>query len=140
MTRETGGRRVAVFFYGLFMDEDILRAKGADPRDARRAWVEEFSLVIGRRAALIPAPGARSYGMVMRLDQEELGALYSAPDLQAYRPEAVLAETFDGERLPVLCYNLVDPPQPADRNGDYATQLREVLARLAFPPEYVASV
>lgn len=44
-------RRVAVFFYGLFMDAGALRQKGVDPVGLRRARVDGFSLRIGQRAS-----------------------------------------------------------------------------------------
>jgi hypothetical protein len=33
-------RRVDVFFYGLFMDQDLLRGKGLEPQEAEAAAVE----------------------------------------------------------------------------------------------------
>ena len=50
-------RRIDVFFYGLFMDDALLREKGVNPVDRRMASVENFSLVIGSRATLVPAQG-----------------------------------------------------------------------------------
>ena len=42
-------RRVAVFFYGLFMDEEALRKKGLAPTDGRVAFVRGFALVSAGR-------------------------------------------------------------------------------------------
>ena len=42
----------SVFFYGLFMDADVLRQKGVDPRGFRLARVEGYGLRIGERATL----------------------------------------------------------------------------------------
>ena len=33
----------SVFFYGLFMDEDVLRQNGLEPKDVKLACVEGFS-------------------------------------------------------------------------------------------------
>ena len=43
-------KRIDVFFYGLFMDEALLRGKGLNPLDRRVASVENFRLAVGARA------------------------------------------------------------------------------------------
>jgi hypothetical protein len=93
-------RRIDCFFYGLFMDVDVLRRSNVVPGNPRRAYVEGFALRIGRRATLVPSPGARVYGMVIELTHAELERLYTAPDLEEYRPEAVLAHPLAGTTLP----------------------------------------
>lgn len=134
-------RRIDGFFYGLFMDATILRAAGvAEPANPRRAFVDDFELHIGRRATLVPAAGARAYGMLFALTHSELDLLYVAPGLEGYRAEAIIAHTYDSIATPALCYNLRDPPLADERNAGYASRLQEVLARLSFPAEYVASV
>jgi hypothetical protein len=47
-------RRIDVFFYGLFMDAELLREKVITPVETRRAVVENFRLVITQRATLVP--------------------------------------------------------------------------------------
>jgi hypothetical protein len=47
-------RCISVFFYGLFMDEELLRAKGVQPRSPRQACIRGFALRIGQRATLVP--------------------------------------------------------------------------------------
>ena len=133
-------RRIDAFFYGLFMDREILRKAGVVPTNPRRVHVEGFALRIGQRATLLPSAGARAYGMLFALTHSELDRLYAAPGLEQYRPEAVLAQPLVGTPLPALCYNLREAPQPDERNPEYATRLQRVLRELDFPEEYVASV
>jgi hypothetical protein len=133
-------RRVDGFFYGLFMDVDILKESLVTPVKPRRAYVDGYGLRIGRRATLVPSERARSYGMVFALTHNELDRLYSSPGLLDYRPEAVLVSTLDGGNLPALCYNLLELPGPDEANADYAARLRETLARLEFPSEYITSI
>ena len=132
--------RIDVFFYGLFMDAEVLHRAGVKPSNFRRAWVDDFALRIGKRATLVPGPGARVYGMVVALTQVELDRLYSAPGLEGYRPEEVLACSFDGEAISAVCYTLAKAPDSGERNPDYAKRLRGVIENLGFPPEYVESV
>ena len=133
-------RRIDVFFYGLFMDEDVLRAKGVMAMDVRHAFVSGFQLRIGNRATLVPTQSARVFGRVALLSHTELEQLYSEPGLQAYRPEAVLAQLANGETVAALCFNLVEPPSLQERNPEYAARLRALAQRLDFPSEYVASI
>ena len=133
-------RRIDGFFYGLFMDIDILRQADVAPVNPRRAYVDNFALRIGQRATLLPSAGGRVYGMVFALTHSELERLYTAPGLEQYRPEAVLARSLEGTAVPALCYNLREAPRPDERNPDYAKRLQRALSKLDFPQEYVASV
>ncbi|MGH8318593.1 MAG: gamma-glutamylcyclotransferase family protein [Steroidobacteraceae bacterium] len=133
-------RRVDSFFYGLFMDVGVLRNCGVEPMDLRRAYIDDFALRIGNRATLTPSAGARSFGMLIALTRPELERLYSAPGLDQYRPEALLAHCLDGGSVPALCYNLLADPRAGERNPDYALKLQKVLGELGFPAEYVTSV
>ena len=133
-------RQLDVFFYGLFMDQEFLIAKGVQPTNIRRASVRDFVLRIGERAALVREHSGRVYGVVMSLSHNELDKLYSEPSLRAYRPEAVLADMSNGEVIAALCYNLPEPPSREDRNADYASKLRSVAQKIGLPADYVASI
>lgn len=74
------------------------------------------------------------------LTHAELERLYTAPGLEQYRPEAVLARPLEGTPMPALCDNLREAPQPHERNPDYAARLQHALSKLDFPQDYVASV
>ena len=133
-------RRIDAFFYGLFMDDEVLREANVAPVNPRRAYVEGFALRIGRRATLVPTDGARVYGMLFALTHPELDRLYSAPGLEQYRPEALLVQPLEGAPTPALCFNLREAPQPSERDAEYAARLQRALSKLDFPAEYVASV
>jgi hypothetical protein len=133
-------RRIDVFFYGLFMDEELLRSKGVTPANLRPASVPGFQLRIGERATLVPSPSGRVYGLIASLSHPELERLYAEPGLSTYRPEAILAVSSTGEVLAALCFNLPEPPSARERNADYASRLRSLAERLNFPAEYIASI
>jgi hypothetical protein len=137
---EAEGRRIDLFFYGLFMDDALLREKGADPWNRRLAFVENFSLVIGARATLIPCAGRKVYGVLFSLTHSEVDALYGEASVSAYRPEAVSAHLEDGSVIPALCFNLPVPPLAGERNPQYVSKLKEVASRIGFPQSYVASI
>jgi hypothetical protein len=133
-------RRIEVFFYGLFMDADLLRAKGVNPTNIRPASVLGFALRIGQRATLLPNPNGLAHGILMQLTPTEIEQLYSESSVRAYRPEAVLCEVGTGSRIPALCFNLTEPPRPDEANSEYATKLRDLAVRLGLPSDYVATI
>jgi Gamma-glutamyl cyclotransferase, AIG2-like len=133
-------RKIDVFFYGLFMDDQLLSSKGVKPTNLRSASIDGFQLRIGKRATLIPTKNCKVYGIVTELTHDELKQLYSEPSLRDYQPEAVLVHLSTGESLPAMCFNLADPPAANERNPEYALKLRTLAERLQFPAEYVESI
>lgn len=132
-------RRVDVFFYGLFMDGDALRAQGFDPREPRRAQVDGMALRLGERATLVPARGATVHGVLMKLSHAEIDRLYAEPSVAAYRAEPVSARTQDGV-VPALCFNLPESPPADSSNAGYAAQLVAVAQRMRLPETYIRSI
>ncbi|HEV7860859.1 MAG TPA: gamma-glutamylcyclotransferase family protein [Pyrinomonadaceae bacterium] len=133
-------RRIDVFFYGLFMDEALLREKGINPAHRRMASVENFSLVIGARATLVPCAGRTAHGVIFALTHGEVEALYAEASVSVYRPEAVSARLADGSAIPALCFNLPAPPSRDERNPQYVSKLRELAERIGLPQSYVSSI
>jgi len=89
----------------------VLNRKGGEI-----AAVDGFALRIGQRAALVPTPGAKIYGLVFSLTQSELDRLYSEPSVQAYKRQAVLAQLASGGVAAALCYNVPQPPSPTEED------------------------
>jgi hypothetical protein len=139
LPRKAAARRADVFFYGLFMDQELLRGRGLDPRHVELGSVEGYELRIGQRAALVPTPDGRIYGLIMSLTLAELERLYSEPSVQEYRPIAVLVRLRSGGVVAALCYNLPSPPGQTEWNPDYAAKLRALAQRVGLPGEYIAS-
>jgi hypothetical protein len=133
-------RTIDVFFYGLFMDAESLRAKGFDPVNGRQACVSGMALHIGRRATLVPDPTKCVHGFVFGLTHDEIDRLYAEPSVAAYRPEAVTAQLADRSCISALCFNL--PPSNAieEANPEYAEKLRAVACRLGLPADYTAGI
>jgi hypothetical protein len=131
---------VQVFFYGLFMDEKLLRSKELDPHDLEQAWVQGWSLRIGQRATVVSDPPRRVYGRVMSLTMGELDRLYIDPTVREYRPVPVLAQLERGEVIPALCYVLPIPPDSNEHNAEYAGKLRALARSIGLPNEYIESI
>jgi AIG2 family protein len=129
-----------VFFYGLFMDIAVLEAKGIKGSAGRRGVVRDWALRIGNRATLVPERGRAVHGILMSLPLPDLERLYQDGSVQLYRPVAVLVEQEAVTARPALAYVLSEPPQPEERNPEYAAKLRALAERIGLPGEYVASI
>lgn len=127
-----------VFFYGLFMDPKALEGKNLHPVNVRQAFLDGFSLRVGRRAFLVPDPSGRVYGMVMSLPARELDGLYADPTLNEYRPARFEVQIVGAGLVYAVCYNLKPSPENADHsNVDYVDQLRAAARRVGLPEDYV---
>ena len=132
-------RTIGVFFYGLFMDETLLRRKGIVCFGRQLASLPGYELRVGQRATLVPADGARAHGVLAALTHADVDRLYTDEAVAMYRPEAVLVEAADGARVVALCFNL--PSVPAqERNAEYVEKLRAVAETVGLPKEYVAKI
>jgi hypothetical protein len=129
-------RRIDVFYYGLFMDADLLREHGLQPDNPRLARLDDYALVIADRAALVLRPGAQVYGVVMDLTQAELTQLYAEPSVADYRPEPVLLHMDVGDTIAALCYNLELEEEGTETNRLYASKLHALAGRLGLPESY----
>jgi hypothetical protein len=131
--------RAEVFFYGLFMDEALLRAKGVDPQQPRRASLKGFELRIGQRATLVASAAATVHGVLASISQRELDALYSDPGVREYRPEQVSVDVGD-RQVSAQCYMLPAARWSDAPNPEYAARLRALAQKLGLPPQYIASI
>jgi gamma-glutamyl AIG2-like cyclotransferase len=122
-----------IFFYGLFMDERVLKERGVHPQASRKAVVKGYRLRIGERAMLLPEPSSKVFGMVHALTEREVNSLYAEPGLDLYRPETVVATFEDGSHTTVTTFNLQPTSSEESFNAQYAAKLRSVLERLGFP-------
>ena len=128
-----------VFFYGLFMDGELLGSKGIVPRNPRPGYVDGFELRIGERATLVRRAGRRAYGVVMDVASDDVGTLYAEASVADYSPEPVIVETKDGNRVDACCYNL-PPDRVSGANRQYAQRLLAIADELAFPDSYLDEI
>ena len=122
------------------MDEALLREKGMNPVNRRIASAENFCLLIGARATLVPCANGMVHGVVFALSHSEVDKLYSEDSVSIYRPEAISVRLGDGSVIPALCFNLSSPPATEERNAQYASKLIAIAERIGLPPDYVSSI
>jgi hypothetical protein len=132
--------RVFVFFYGSFINLDVLRQQGLVPERYEVARLCGFDVRIGPLANLVRSEERCVYGIVATATHAELGRLYDYARQGlggTYLPEAVLVQTADGKWLPALCYIAPDmAPGPAA--PDYIDRIVGPARHHGFPGWYVA--
>ncbi|TCC34888.1 gamma-glutamylcyclotransferase family protein [Kribbella sindirgiensis] len=134
MPDDAADRRSDVFFYGLYMDPEVLVGQGVEPCRPRPAAVNDHVLRIGKQATLVPCHHEQAFGMVYSLTQSEVNSLYGRPGLEGYRAEPMLARLIEGGVVPALSYILSkSPPEDEEANCEYARALRAVMIRLGLP-------
>ena len=119
-----------VFFYGLYMDPEILKAKSVEPRNPRKAVAKGYRLHIGKMATLLRETNAEAHGIVYELTHDEVNTLYLGAGLVAYVAEAIEVETENHEKLAVLCCNLLVPPAKNESNPEYVGKLIQCMQKL----------
>ena len=119
-----------VFFYGLYMDPEVLKAKGVEPRSPRKAVVKGYRLKVGKMATLLREANAQTHGIIYALTHGEVNTLYWGSGLEAYVAESLLAETKNNENVAVLCCNLLLPPEEGDANPEYLEKLLRCMKKL----------
>lgn len=137
MSPET--RLEPVFFYGLFMDPEVLRRKGLEPREFTIASVEGYGLRIGERATLERSDGERVFGTVMRLSPEELDLLYSDESVADYVPVRLVADDMKGDRIGAISY-ILPMELLAGENAAYARALLSAAEKIGLPEAHLRTI
>ena len=125
-------RLIEIFFYGLYMDDNILRERGIVSRNKRIGAIMGYRLRIGDNSTLMRDRDAVAYGIVCSLKHEEIHQLYVGCGLDHYVPEAVMVKIED-QYIPTLCYVLMDPPLEDETNEAYYQKLAPCMEQYGMP-------
>ncbi len=131
---------VNVFFYGSYMNFDVLAEAGIRERSFRLAHLSGYRLRISPFANLVSDNSADTYGILTQLTHKELDRLYvdhAQGKLGAiYLPKAVMVQTDDREPTPALCYvsYCLQAEEPCP---DYLERILEAARKYQFPPQYI---
>ena len=135
-------KTVWTFFYGSYMNFDVLEEVNLVPQAWTKAWLPGQQLRIEPRANLLPSQNDTAYGIMAATTHAELERLYAhARDVlgETYLPEAVLVQTFDGLYRPVLCYISADMA-PAPASSDYVDRILKPAREYGFPDRYLRHI
>ena len=128
-----------VFFYGLFMDREVLIKNDIYPSNPKTGYLDNYTLKIGNRASLIPCENEKAYGIVLEVNEEELTKLYAEHGVKDYVPEYVEIVTESNKKINALCYNLPINLLTGS-NESYAKSLYKLAKQLSFPEEYLKKI
>jgi hypothetical protein len=129
-------RKVRVFFYGSFIDRDVLARVHYHPDKMEVARLDGFDITMRPLATLIQYDGRCVYGVLANATHAELQRLYGEDWVRAYLPEAVVVTTQDGAFHPALCY--IARSKTAEAPFDnYIERIIESARKSGFPKWYI---
>jgi hypothetical protein len=134
--------KVWVFFYGSYMNMEVLDEVGYRPETVEVARLAGWDIRVAPRANLVPSETESVFGIVATATHAELARLYAHADEvlgEVYLPRPVLVETREGLHRPALtyvCHAMV--PRPAD--PAYVDRVVGPARRYGFPEAYVQRI
>ena len=139
----TNNNRVAVFFYGSYMNFDVLMNLGISKREYHVGQLPGYELTIGSAANVVKNGLERVFGIVTQLTHDELDTLYSS-EAQAklgaqYMPEPVLVMTANRNIVPSLCYIAYDRVAGL-ASAAYIDTILSAARKYDFPQSYIHHV
>ncbi len=128
--------KVWTFFYGSFINLDVLREVDFVPEAIVVARLPGYDIRIEPLANLVPVDGATAYGILVPATHGDLRRLYSQGWVGTYLPHAVLVTRVDGAFVPALCYIAPSPP-PGPATADYVDRIVGPARGYGFPAWYI---
>jgi hypothetical protein len=135
-------KKVDVFFYGTFMNPDVLSDYGVKVERVVPAKVGGFELSIRPRANLARSEQASAYGGLAATTHADLDRLYTSLKKSYgvnYLPEPVLAETMDGLLKPALVY-IAPEMRESQASKEQIEHLASCVRKLGLPEWYAQHV
>ena len=130
---------VWTFFYGSYINLDVLKEVDYEPREYEVARLTGFDITIRPLANLVRSEKHTAYGIVATGTHAELSRLYDHAEKVLggrYLPEAVLVQTMSNRWLPALCY--ISPGLSGENPAnDYVDRIVNPAKRYGFPSWYV---
>ena len=127
------------FFYGSYMNMDVLREVNYVPDKYEVARLAGFDICIRPRANVVRSSQHSVYGILAAGTHAELERLYShAKDVlgEIYLPETVLVETLDGKWKVALCY-ICAAMDARPAANEYIDRIVAPARRYGFPDWYI---
>jgi hypothetical protein len=138
----TAEPKVWVFFYGSYINFDVLKEVGLVPGEWEVARLPGFDLRIAPRANIIRSERDTVWGINATATHAELERLYvHAKSVlgETYLPEAAVTSTRDGKLRPVMTYICPDMiVRPAE--AAYVDRIAAPARRYGFPRWYVERI
>jgi hypothetical protein len=135
--------KVWVFFYGSYINPDVLKEVELIASDWEIARLPGFDLTIAPRANLVRDPAEVVWGILATATHAELKRLYDdhAQGIlgETYLPEAVLAIDEAGRLRPAMTY-IAPSMEKRPAEEAYIERIARPAVRFGFPEWYVAKI
>ncbi len=133
------GKSVRVFFYGSYINPDVLAEAKLFPSQLEVARLEDFQIVIRPLANLDRSDRHSVHGVLTCATHAELTRLYEHASRVlggVYLPEAVLVVPDSGPPAAALCY-ISHTLEPAPASNEYIDRIVTPARRYGFPAGYI---
>ncbi len=128
-----------IFFYGSFMDLEVLRTLGVVPRTFETAELKHWNISFRPLATLVRSEENSVYGIVAEMSRTDVETLYSRDDMKHYRAIDVTVETERDKHVPVQCY-ISKRGTGQKPSVEYLQRVIHAAENLGFPPAYLAKL
>ena len=135
-TTDGAPRNVRVFFYGSFINRDVLARADYHPTDFEVARLDGFDIVRKPLATLRRSDQHCVYGVLTSATHAELARLYGQEWVQTYLPEAALVTTTTGAIHPALVY-IAHGATGAPPFANYPDAIIDAAVEWGFPKWYL---
>jgi len=126
-----------IFFYGSFMDSEVLRILGVVLKKVETAELKNWSITFSPMATLVRSEGDSVYGTIAELSQDQVRMLYTRDDLKHYNPVDITVATKRSKGVSAQCY-ISKPSTGQNPSEEYLRRVIQAAERLGFPPVYLA--
>jgi gamma-glutamylcyclotransferase len=134
-------RRVWTFFYGSFMNSEVLAKADVKATETQMARLDGWDIKIAPRATLVPSAGRSVFGVLAQLAHSDLDKLYTKDwfGFGTYLPEAVLVADSAGRFVPALSY-IAWEMEGGMPSAEYIEKVVTVARQFNFPEWYVTHI
>jgi AIG2-like family len=132
---------VWTFFYGSFMNRDVLAKADVHPKYPQLARLDGWDLKIAPRATLTPVEGRCVYGILAQLTHLDIDRLYTKDcfGFGTYLPEAVIVSNAAACPSAALCY-IAWQLEGGKPSGEYIGKMLAVAREYHFPEDYIRRI
>ena len=136
-------QRVWVFFYGSYMNLDVLKEADLIPGAYEVVSLPGYDIEIAPRANIFQDPNAVVHGIIASATHQELDRLYSEHAQKKlgglWLPEAVIVSDQQGRLRSALTY-IAPELAPGPTDEAYVERIALPAEAYGFPAEYVAKL
>ena len=127
---------VPTFFYGSFINLDVLAKYGVTPKNVETVELTGFDIEIAPLANLVWNDEKSVHGILTMVTHADLETLYSLDWVGRYYPYPVVVETQTDELAMALCYIAFNDEKSPPTN-EYVMSIITAAEGHGFPQSYI---